>query len=283
MITFSELGKYGRLGNQLFQYAALRALSLKKEYEISLPFLENKVWHGQKCLLSNFNIITNYSSFSPSYTYSESSLAKFDSKFFDLPDGVNLHGFFQNLEYFDKYKKIICKELTLKSSYLNQAQTLLSNYQSSHPDYKLVTLHIRRGDNITVNGGFISLFGPDNTKLDPNSPWAIYFNNAKKIFGEKTKYLVFTGGNRDNNDQADLDWVTNNLGSECILASTLDPLLDYALIYLCSNNILSYASSFGWWASYSNLDPNKKVVMPKNYFVDGQDATRLTPKNWTTI
>ena len=30
MITFNELGKYGRLGNQLFQYAALRALSLKK-------------------------------------------------------------------------------------------------------------------------------------------------------------------------------------------------------------------------------------------------------------
>ena len=283
MITFNELGKYGRLGNQLFQYAALRALSLKKEYEISLPLLEDKVWHGQKCLLGNFTIITNYSSFSPSYTYSESSLTKFDPNFFDLPDGVNLHGFFQNLEYFDKYKEIICKELTLKSSYLNQAQTLLSNYQSSYPDYKLVTLHIRRGDNITVNGGFISLFGSDSTKLDPNAPWAIYFNNAKKIFGEKTKYLVFTGGNRDNNDQADLDWVTNNLGSECILASTLDPLLDYALIYLCSNNILSYASSFGWWASYSNLDPNKKIVMPKNYFVDGQDTTRLTPKNWITI
>lgn len=283
MITFNELGKYGRLGNQLFQYAALRALSLKKEYEISLPLLEGKVWHGQKCLLGNFNIITNYSSFSPSYTYSESSLTKFDPKFFDLPDGVNLHGFFQNLEYFNKYKEIICKELTLKSSYLNQAQTLLSNYQSSYPDYKLVTLHIRRGDGITVNDSFISLFGSDVTKLDPNSPWAIYFNNAKKLFGEKTKYLVFTGGNRDNNDQADLDWVTNNLGSECILASTLDPLLDYALIYLCSNNILSYASSFGWWASYSNLDPNKKIVMPKNYFIDGQDTTRLTPKNWITI
>ena len=48
----------GGLGNQLFQYAALRALSLKKEYEISLPLLEDKVWHGQKCLLGNFTIIT---------------------------------------------------------------------------------------------------------------------------------------------------------------------------------------------------------------------------------
>jgi hypothetical protein len=283
MITFNELGKYGRLGNQLFQYAALRALSLEKGYKISLPPLDNRIWHGQKCLLNNFKIKTNSSPFKPSFTYSEPSLITFDPEFFSLPDGINLHGFFQNLKYFDKHKKIICKELILKSQYLSQAQTLLSNYQSSYPDYKLVTLHIRRGDNITVNGGFISLFGSDDTKLDPNSPWAIYFNNAKKLFGEKTKYLIFTGGNRDNNDQADLDWVTNNLGSECILASTLDPLIDYALIYLCSNNILSYVSSFGWWASYSNLDLNKTVVMPKNYFVNGQDTTRLTPKNWITI
>jgi hypothetical protein len=253
MITFNELGQYGRLGNQLFQYAALRALSLEKGYKISLPPLDNRVWHGQKCLLNSFKIKTNSSLFTSIFTY------------------------------FDKYKKIICKELTLKSFYLNQAQILLSKYQSSYPDHKLVTLHIRRGDGITVNNSLTSLFGSDNTKLDPNSSWAIYFNNAKKLFGEKTKYLVFTGGNRDNNDQADLDWVTNNLGSECILASTLDPLIDYALIYLCSNNILSYASSFGWWASYSNLDSSKKVIMPKNYFIDDQDITRLTPKNWIII
>lgn len=283
MITFNELGKYGRLGNQLFQYAALRALSLEKGYKISIPPLDNRIWHGQKCLLNNFKIKTNSFPFTPSFTYSESSLTMFDPEFFLLPDGINLHGFFQNLKYFDKHKKIICKELTLKSYYLEQGATLLSKYQSSYPDHKLVTLHIRRGDNITVNGGFISLFGSDNTKLDPNSPWANYFNHAKKIFGEKTKYLVFTGGNRDNNDQSDFDWVVNNLGSECILASTPDSLLDYALIYLCPNNILSYVSSFGWWASYSNLDSNKTVVMPQNYFTNGQDASRLTPKNWIII
>ena len=36
MITFSNLGKYGRLGNQLFQYAALKGLSIKKGYEIGM-------------------------------------------------------------------------------------------------------------------------------------------------------------------------------------------------------------------------------------------------------
>ena len=37
MITFSKLGTLGRLGNQLFQYAAVRALSLHAGYELALP------------------------------------------------------------------------------------------------------------------------------------------------------------------------------------------------------------------------------------------------------
>ena len=56
MITFSKLGELGRLGNQLFQYAALRGLSLKNNYEIFLPNLKIAEWHGQKCLLEEFNM-----------------------------------------------------------------------------------------------------------------------------------------------------------------------------------------------------------------------------------
>lgn len=48
MITFLQLGSLGRLGNQLFQYAALKSLSLSKGYEIKLPDVDNASWHGQK-------------------------------------------------------------------------------------------------------------------------------------------------------------------------------------------------------------------------------------------
>ena len=42
-------------GNQLFQYAALKSLSLDRGYEIKLSQnLYNSSWHGQKCLLNNF-------------------------------------------------------------------------------------------------------------------------------------------------------------------------------------------------------------------------------------
>ena len=56
MITFTQLGQLGRLGNQLFQYAALRGLALEKGYESKIPDPTTCTWHGQKCLLGEFNI-----------------------------------------------------------------------------------------------------------------------------------------------------------------------------------------------------------------------------------
>ena len=53
---FSDIG-YGRLGNQLFQYAAARSLALHHNTKLCLGSLDNKSWHGQKCLLKYFNMI----------------------------------------------------------------------------------------------------------------------------------------------------------------------------------------------------------------------------------
>ena len=54
MITFNNLGKKGRIGNQLFQYAAIRNLSIKKNFEIGLPKQTNLVFHGQKKFIRMF-------------------------------------------------------------------------------------------------------------------------------------------------------------------------------------------------------------------------------------
>ena len=62
MITFTQLGNLGRLGNQLFQYALLKSISLKTNKEIVLPSsVKENVWHSQKYLLGNFNLSCEYS------------------------------------------------------------------------------------------------------------------------------------------------------------------------------------------------------------------------------
>ena len=37
MITFSLLGKYGRLGNQMFQYAAIIGIAKHNNYDYCFP------------------------------------------------------------------------------------------------------------------------------------------------------------------------------------------------------------------------------------------------------
>ena len=88
MITFLELGSLGRLGNQLFQYAALRALGLEKDYEVKIPNPSSKEWHGQKCFLNNFNIeaahLTEKDIASIQYAYIEKDPHKINRNFFKL-------------------------------------------------------------------------------------------------------------------------------------------------------------------------------------------------------
>jgi len=43
MLSFNNLGNLGRLGNQMFQYASLKGVAKKREYEFCIPpkeFLE---------------------------------------------------------------------------------------------------------------------------------------------------------------------------------------------------------------------------------------------------
>jgi len=238
-------------------------------------------------MLQDFNIDCSYTSdFSTvEHSYEEPQIDLFYSNFFNLPDNTTIRGFFQNIEYFDRYQKELSKELIPTSNIYSKAQTIIQEYKLKHPDTELVSVHIRRGDNVNVNVEFgIKMFG-QGTVLDINSVWGQYFNNAKKVFdGRKVKYLIFTGGGRDNDDSEDLKWVQTNYGTdEYVIASTSDVLIDYSLISLCDHNILSHATSFGWWAAYTNNNPNKKMIIPKDYFLDGNNSSRLINNSFTVI
>ena len=42
MLAFNNIGSLGRLGNQMFEYAALRGIASKHGYEWMIPPPENK-------------------------------------------------------------------------------------------------------------------------------------------------------------------------------------------------------------------------------------------------
>ena len=285
MITFHKLGELGRLGNQLFQYAALKGLASKNGYEVKIPNPQTMIWHGQVSLLDKFNIECEYATQDDMNTlqnlYEEPTWQKYDDKFFNVPDNTTLEGFFQSTFYFEHIESQIKKELTPKDEYLNKGKEYI---QSLKDEYKceIVSVHVRRGDNMT--NGQTELI----QAFEPGGLYEQYFTKAKKVFdGKNVKFLVFTGGQRFNEDNStDVEWCKNFFKGDEFLFSEGQPQIDdFCRIMLCDHNILSHVSSFGWWAAYVNPNPNKIVVAPEYYHPDepGLKRDKFYPKEFTQV
>jgi FkbM family methyltransferase len=126
MITYTKLGKNGRLGNQLFQVAAAIAIAKDNKTTAKLPVN----WQYR----NYFNVPDKYfGDTSPdllvnvsNYHYDISKLEKVD-----FEKCVDLFGYFQSEKYFKNIKKDIIKWFTPKVARLDEWS---------------VGMHIRRGD-----------------------------------------------------------------------------------------------------------------------------------------
>ena len=101
MIGHNHLGRNGRLGNQMFQYAALRGIAAKHRYEWCIPPSDFRNEHKDHQLFDAFKLpsVEHVELFGA--TYLEEKSFTFDQELFDTcPDNVNLYGFFQTEKYF---------------------------------------------------------------------------------------------------------------------------------------------------------------------------------------
>lgn len=290
------MGSLGRLGNQLFQYAALRSLGLKNGYEVKIPSPQNRDWHGQQCLLDNFNIEASY--LEPSdvqtlqHSYHEPDYMNFDYNFWNIPDNTNISGFFQSTHYFSLFEKQIRKELTPKIELLEEAEEKIIKLKETNRHYDIVSLHLRRGDNTdntNASQELNKMYGSD-ISLELDSFYGKYFNAAKEQFkNKKVKFLIFTGGSRDPNEGnlTDIEWCKKNfIGDEYLFAEKNSTLQDFCLIMKCKYNIISHVSSFGWWAAFLNNNVDKKVVAPIHYHSNLKNYTHRNgffPKDWVLV
>tara|TARA_R110000824_G_scaffold279892_3_gene467993 strand:+ start:275 stop:1147 length:873 start_codon:yes stop_codon:yes gene_type:complete len=290
MITFVQLGKHGRLGNQLFQYAALKSIALENGYECKIPNPDTMEWHGQKCLLSEFNIEANFLTQEDMRGITNSAIEPSHHHFFEtflsISDNTNIHGYFQSTYYFDKHKEQISKELTPKEKYITEAQETLNSLREDGSE--IVSIHLRRGDMVDgTNQQYSTFYGEDDI-YDESSVYGKYISNALQEFeNKKVKFLVFSGGSRTADDTSDILWAKNTFKKDNFFVSeTNDPMKDFALIMSCDHNIVCHLTTFGWWAAYLNKNLNKIVVAPKDYFYDehkGYMRPGFFPSDWKII
>lgn len=275
MITFQKLGNYGRLGNQLFQYAALKSLSLRKNYHLILP-------HNQHNKLVNFNLRTHYAPVNAiqiSNIYTEPHF-HYDEQFFNSKDNTSFEGYYQSEKYFKDIDYIIKKEFILRdSSIIQQALNTISKIKQKHPNQKITAFHIRRGDNVPAETTYATSDGAQ-FKTDKENYHPLleqrYIDYCLKQFENDVK-LIFS------DSQKDIQWCKENLKSEYIyfLGGTSD-LFDFQMMQLCDNLAISN-SSFSWWAAWLNKNKDKRIIAPNKWFgkaYSGHDLKDLFPNEW---
>jgi len=287
MITFTQLGQHGRLGNQLFQYAALKGTALKNGYICKIPDPKIMTWHGQNCLLENFDIETEYLSdmdcknINHRVYVNESVTGVYGNWLENIPDDTDICGFFQNTKYFKNHSDQIIKELTPKKHITDKASRLLNKFREQK---SIVSLHIRRGD-LTDGTNPIYLNHYGTNPFDLNSTIGKMINKLSQEFSN-TKIMVFTGGSRSGDDLQDIQWAKTYFSDKkFIVSQTNDPIMDFTLMSLCDHNVITGPSTFSWWASYINPNPHKIVIAPIDFHLDGQSNLRegFYPKSWKLI
>lgn len=283
----------GGLGNQMFEYAAGRALSLrhKTDLHIDLYILNKKT----KATIRNYELIV----FQIETHIIKSNLNKiaakgfgflksnslgrmflnnigifrdekaqcYDSRFKDLSEKTTLFGYFQNENYFKGISKQLRIDFTFKAPLKgknDEIRTIIEQNTS-------VSIHIRRGD-----------YSNSNSNL-PILDISYYKKAIEHIASQINKpyFFIFSDG---------IDWVKENLDLSKFNHQFIDwnknenSYIDMQLMSMCKHNIIAN-SSFSWWAAWLNANPNKLVIAPDKWYKgdNGKYPDGFLPKEWITL
>ncbi|HVS11907.1 MAG TPA: alpha-1,2-fucosyltransferase [Planctomycetota bacterium] len=257
----------GGLGNQLFIYAAARALALRSGTQLRLDVLNSypRDRFGRRYQLDEFNIaaalameaeVARYRPESRGFYWrrkldrrlpfswrsiiEERSL--FEPRLLDLrPHGdVYLMGYWQREEYFRGQAPAIRRELTLRREPSAQNAALAERMRQCESAF----LHVRRT-------GYAHRLSPG------------YYAAALELLykrAEEPRLFVFGD---------DLDWARRELplpeGTQFVEHNGEDRNVeDLWLMTRCRHAILAN-SSFSWWGAWLNTEPDRVVIAPATW------------------
>ena len=256
MLAFNNIGSLGRLGNQMFEYAALRGIAAKHGYDWMIPPPENKGIENYS-LHECFELSSdrNEGVMEPCHYAQEPHFHFSDELFERCPDGVSLHGFFQSWKYFVNVEDELRKDYTFHKGILDPCKEMIESVEEP------IMLHVRRGD-------------PNLT--DPLAE-----------FPEDQPVIVFSDS---------VDWVKEQeffSGDRFMISEPKDkyadgsftPYADLCLMSLCSHAIIAN-SSMSWWGAWLQTNPDKKVIAPKMWFgtdYKDKDTSDLYCPDWILL
>lgn len=272
----------GRTGNNLFQYAAGRALAIHHQ----TPLILDGSWMNQAHAetfehLLRLPILANYErrhtlakrlshkilGTVPESFHRGPVISEFDdgtlSGLHNAPDGTLLIGFFQSPRHFSGIESELRGELDLSQLHLPAESLRFEETLRSRPT---VSIHVRRGDYLGL--GATQCLG-DN-----------YHDRATDWFRERfegIRFCVFSD---------DIPWCRARFhGPEYLFCdfptAATDPLHDLRLMASCHHHII-VNSSYSWWGAWLNPSPDKQVIAP-HMWMNNLPSTEIIDPNWTRI
>lgn len=271
----------GGLGNQMFQYAIGRNLSIKNKTSLYLDLsqllyrnetlnytfrnFELNVFDTPFCIVKNSFLAKAYrkiyNSIVPSQYITESNHF-YNSSVIDLTGNIYLDGYWQNEKYFKGIDTTIRKDFTFK----NKPNEINKEYIDRIKSTNAVSIHFRRGDYIT-NSEARSYQGICTEE---------YYLNAIKHINQTVRsphFFIFSD---------DIDWVKQNFPlrnnySFIEFNKGRYSFEDMRLMSLCKHNIIAN-SSFSWWGAWLNANKNKIIISPTQWFTLAK--TEIVPPEW---
>jgi hypothetical protein len=268
MLAFNHLGQLGRLGNQMFQYAALRGIASNRGYDFCIPNhsqvikdpygfdLKIELFHPFKMSnVSSRNIKLLDRGYAP---VAQERQFHFDEILFNMcPDEISIAGFFQSEKYFKNVENQIREDFSFKDEILDPCLEMMESFED------VIGLHVRRTDYLT---------NPNHAALEID-----YYKEALSNFDSSIPVIIFTD---------DVDWCKSHeffSGDRFMISESGDHYVDLCLMTLCNNHIIAN-SSFSWWGAW--LSKSNKVIAPLKWFGEGnadKDTKDLIPEIWVRI
>lgn len=285
MLTFNKLGKSGRLGNQMFQYAALRGIAAHRGFNWGIPNpgssgLDEYGIENNYCIFDTFKMIHATEEHYKVSTHQRWAVWKefhFNEHLFNnCPDDVNLDGYFQSEKYFKHIEQEIREDFQFHDEIYQPCKELIDSLGEG----RKIFLHIRRGDP-KLPWAYVNL-----QNAHPVQTWD-YYEKALSYFPDDIPVVVFSDV---------IEWCKDQeffKPDRFILSETLDefsdgqrvPWTDLCLMSLCTDAIIAN-STFSWWGAWLISNKDKVVVAPKNWFgphLSFNDTKDLYLPDWTLI
>lgn len=237
----------GRMGNFLFQAAAALAYAWDHDLNVTLP---NVSAQPGKYPVYLQHLRDEQIPKMSAVTIKESGFHHQHLPFqedWKTDKQIILDGYWQSEKYFKHHRERIINAFAYP--------------WKSKPGW--VSVHVRRGDYLRWK------------KKHPPVPAAWIFQAMAEFPGYKFRFF-----------SDDIAWCKATFGfrDDCSFAAA-DEVNDLIEMSWCEHHICS-CSTFSWWAAWLNQNPNKRIIMPKLWFVpgwNGFDVKDVVPTQWERL